>query len=137
MSYLKAMVKKREDDWLSSPVLAAACVNPIYIYSSNPEQQWALAKETRCERAVGIVIKKLLWGDLKAQSLALDGLDRYLNREGIYSADAARGPHAGAEVGGPCQLLATRRALEPRVRPDICLGGRSGAGLRVCQPVGV
>eukprot|EP00966_Prymnesium_polylepis_P268446 6201949-Prymnesium_polylepis.1 len=29
-AYLTAMLKKRKADWLSIPVLAAACVNPIY-----------------------------------------------------------------------------------------------------------
>ena len=33
------------------------------------------------------MIKKLLWGDVKAQSLALDGLDRYINGEGYYSSE--------------------------------------------------
>lgn len=74
VSYLRAMLKKREADWLSAPVLAAACVNPIYLYSSDPAAQWDFAKSADCERAVATVIKKLLWGDMKAQSLALDGL---------------------------------------------------------------
>lgn len=86
-SYLKAMLKKREADWLSVPVLAAACVNPVYMYASEEADRWAFAKSTACEQAVGEVIQKLLWGNSKAQADALDGLDRYLHGEGIYSAE--------------------------------------------------
>ena len=84
-SYLKAMMKKREADWLSVPVLAAACVNSVYTYAPEEADRWDFAKSSVCEQAVGEVIRKLLWGDAKAQADALDGLDRYLHGEGIYS----------------------------------------------------
>ena len=85
ISYLKAMLKKRESDWLSAPVLAAACVNPIYLYASTEAERWPFAQTGDCERAVATVIKKLLWGDVSAQSEALTGLDRYLHGEGVFS----------------------------------------------------
>jgi hypothetical protein len=85
ISYLKAMLKKREADWLSAPVLAAACVNPVYIYASVEADRWPFAQSGDCERAVAAVIKKLLWGDAIAQSEALAGLDRYLHGEGVFS----------------------------------------------------
>eukprot|EP00966_Prymnesium_polylepis_P131005 3029909-Prymnesium_polylepis.2 len=89
-SYLMAMLQKRKADWLSMPVLAAACVNPAYVYSSlegnlwpdvNPAyvysslegNLWPDATAKPYERAVAGVIKKLLWGDDDAQQLALDG----------------------------------------------------------------
>lgn len=87
ISYLKAMLNKREADWLSAPVLAAACVNAIYLYAPQEADRWAFAKSGECERAVAEVIKKLLWGDAKGQSDALEGLDRYLHGEGVFSAE--------------------------------------------------
>ena len=45
------------------------------------------AKGKQCECAVAGVIKKLLWGDDDAQEAALNGLDRYINGEGVYSAE--------------------------------------------------
>eukprot|EP00966_Prymnesium_polylepis_P163630 3782687-Prymnesium_polylepis.2 len=84
--YLMACLQKRKADWLSEPVLAAACANPIYLYSTQESQSlWPFAKSKLCERAMLTVIKKLLWGDDDSQKLALDGLDRYLNGEGVYS----------------------------------------------------
>eukprot|EP00966_Prymnesium_polylepis_P014540 335664-Prymnesium_polylepis.1 len=79
-----ACLQKRKADWLSEPVLAAACANPIYLYSTRASL-WPFAKGKPCERAMLAVIRKLLWGDDDSQKLALDGLDRYLNGEGIYS----------------------------------------------------
>ena len=84
-AYLMSMLQKRKADWLSIPVLAAACVNPVYLYSALESSQWPFAKTKPCERAVAAVIKKLLWGDEDSEKLALDGLDRYINGEGIYS----------------------------------------------------
>ena len=89
ISYLKAMLKKREADWLSAPVLAAACVNPVYMYAPEGKDRWPFAKSSACEQAVAEVIDKLLWGDSKLQSDALEGLDRYLHGEGVYSAEGA------------------------------------------------
>ena len=79
------MLKKREEDWLSAPVLAAAAVNPVYIYSSEPIKLWPFAGEPACDRAVATVIKKLMWGDTDGEAKALDGWDRYHHREGIYA----------------------------------------------------
>ena len=45
------------------------------------------AKNKQCERAVAAVIKKLMWGEEDQEKLALDGLDRYFNGEGVYSAE--------------------------------------------------
>jgi hypothetical protein len=39
-TYLMAMLQKRKADWLSMPVLAAACVNSIYTYASEPAKKW-------------------------------------------------------------------------------------------------
>jgi predicted RNA-binding protein len=86
-AYLQACVQKRKADWLSDPVRAAACVNPIYSYALEPAELWEFAKTKECERAVAVVIKKWLWGDDDKKSLAEDGLDRYLHGEGIYSAE--------------------------------------------------
>eukprot|EP00966_Prymnesium_polylepis_P190977 4425853-Prymnesium_polylepis.1 len=80
-----AMLQKRKADWLSIPVLAAACVNPVYLYAALEGSRWEFAKEKQCEKAVAAVIKKLLWGELDKEKLALDGLDRYINGEGVYS----------------------------------------------------
>ena len=88
-AYLMAMLQKRKADWLSIPVLAAACVNPVYLYSTLEGSRWELAKGKQCERAVAAVIQKLLWGEEDLEKLALDGLDRNINGEGVYSEEGA------------------------------------------------
>ena len=44
-AYLLEKLERRKSDWLSEPVLAAACVNAIYLYSPDKTALWDFAKQ--------------------------------------------------------------------------------------------
>ena len=84
-SYALAMLKKRSGDWLSTPVVAAAAVNPVYSYSIDEVSLWSVPGG---DAAVRVVISKLLWGRAQQQADALAGWDRYSQKIGIYAIDS-------------------------------------------------
>eukprot|EP00966_Prymnesium_polylepis_P156071 3606040-Prymnesium_polylepis.1 len=59
-SYVKAMMRKRRDDWLSPLVLAAAAVNPIYSFSMDEKELWTVKGG---DTAVRTILNKFFWGD--------------------------------------------------------------------------
>ena len=84
-SYIQACISKRKPDFLSSPVLAAAAVNPVYSFSLDESKLWTVPGG---DAAVRTCIAKLYWGDDDLISLALDGWDRYTGKVGVYAVDS-------------------------------------------------
>ena len=75
------MVQKRKPDFLSTPVIAAAAVNPIYTYATLEKDRWAVVGGGAAFRTC---VSKLLWGEDTKQADAISGWDRYCNKVGIY-----------------------------------------------------
>lgn len=72
-SYVKAMLRKRRDDWLSPLVLASAAVNPIYTYSTNESELWTVKGG---DGAVRAIFDKFFWGDDDGLLEAITGWNR-------------------------------------------------------------
>jgi hypothetical protein len=80
------MLEKRKVDWLSTAVLAAAAVNPIYSFSASLGDLWRVPDG---DAAVRRAIDALFWGDEQAQSEAIEGWDRFSNAQGIHAVGSA------------------------------------------------
>ena len=83
-SFCLANLRKRKDDFLSTPVLAAAAVNPVYSFTSDESLLWSVPGG---DSAVRVAISKLYWGEDERYNDALAGWDRFSQKEGIYAMD--------------------------------------------------
>jgi hypothetical protein len=109
-AFLLEKLERRKADWLSEPVLAAACVNAIYLYSSDEEAHWDFAKSRDCERAVAAVIKKLLWGD---SGEVFDMLPQIQRNAGALFFDGFALPlHASLDPVGVAQQITERFKMD-------------------------